>query len=447
MLTGNELADVSHGQSKATREWLARCSASVPRGVAVANPIFADEAKGAVVKDMDGNIYLDCFAGVGVLNGGHCPQPVVEAIQEQAGKYLHTFFHQVPHRPYVELSEKLCGLAPGSDKKKAAFFNSGSEAVENAIKIARIATCRASLITFTCAYHGRTMLTASLTAKIKPYKIGFGESAPGVHRAASAYCYRCPWQSTYPGCGMHCLEQFKGFFKGEVNPADVAAMIIEPVQGEGGIVVPPKEWLPGLKVICAEHGILFVADEVQTGFFRTGKPFAVEHSGVVPDLMSCAKSIAAGLPLSAVVGRAEVMDAPDPGQLGGTFSGNPVACAAGVAALDYYQAQDLGAQARRINHVVLGRLGALQEKLPRIGDVRALGAMIGVEFVKDPRTKEPDPEAVKRIIKECFDRGLIVLAAGLFDNVIRLLMPLVITDEQLEQAMTIFEESITKTLA
>jgi len=446
MLTGNELAEVSHGRSDATREWLAKAAEYVPKGVAVVNEVFVAEAKGAVVRTLDGNTYLDCFAGVGVLNGGHCPQPVVEAIQAQAGLYLHTFFHQVPHRPYVELSEKLSKLAPGDFRKKAAFFNSGSEAVENTVKIARIATRRAAVICFTSAYHGRTQLTASLTHKVKPYKAGFGPTAPGTHRAATAYCYRCPWQSTYPGCGMHCLEQFKTFFKGEVDPGEVAAMVIEPVHGEGGMVVPPREFLPGLQAICREHGIMFVADEVQTGFYRTGKPFAVSHSGVAPDLIACAKSIAAGLPLSAVVGRAEVMDAPAPGQLGGTFSGNPVACAAGVAALDFYRAQDFAARAMRIGQYVMGRLEALQARLPGIGDLRALGAMIGVEFVKDPRTKEPDPDSVKRITRECFDRGLIVLAAGTFDNVIRLLMPLVITDAQMAQAMDIFEASCVKVL-
>jgi 4-aminobutyrate aminotransferase/(S)-3-amino-2-methylpropionate transaminase len=447
MLTGKELANVSHPRGEATKEWLDKAREYVPRGVAIVNEMFVSEAKGAVLRDLDGNTYLDCYAGVGVLNGGHCPQPVVEAIQAQAGKYLHTFFHQAPHQPYVALSEKLSKLAPGDFPKKAAFFNSGSECVENAVKIARLATNRAAVICFGNGYHGRTYLTASLTAKVKPYKAGFGQFAPGVHRAPTAYCYRCPWHSTYPGCGMHCLEQFKGFFKGEVAPGDVAAMVIEPVHGEGGIVVPPKEFLPGLQSICAEHGICFVADEVQTGFYRSGFPFAVSASGVAPDLIACAKSIGAGLPLSAVVGKKEVMDAPAPGALGGTFSGNPVACAGGVAALDFYEQQDLGGRARRINTYVMGRLRAMQGRLPKIGDVRGLGAMIGVEFVKDPATKEPYPEAVHAITQECYKRGLIILEAGIFDNVIRLLMPLVITEEQMTQAMDIFESVCVKTLA
>lgn len=446
MLNGNELANVFRPAGSVTREWHAKAAEFIPRGVSIVNEVFVAEAKGAVVKDLDGNIYIDFFAGVGVLNAGHCPQPVVDAIKHQADQYLHTFFHQVPHRPYVELSEKLSNLAPGTFKKKAAFFNSGSEAVENAVKIARLATKRTGVVSFTSSFHGRTQLTSSLTHKVKPYKFGCGPFAPGVYRAASAYCYRCPWQSTYPGCGMHCLEQFKPFFKGELDPSEVAAMIIEPVQGEGGIIVQPRAFLAGLKAMCEEHGILFIADEVQSGFYRTGKPFAIEHSEVAPDLMCCAKSIAAGMPLSAVVGRAEVMDGPERGQLGGTFSGNPLACAAGIATLDFYQTQDLGNRAMAISEYVLGRLRAMQEKHPGIGDIRALGAMIGIEFVQDPVGKAPDSESVKRITRECFNHGLIVLGAGIFDNVIRLLMPLVITDAQLAQAMDILEASCASVL-
>jgi 4-aminobutyrate aminotransferase/(S)-3-amino-2-methylpropionate transaminase len=447
MLTGNELVDVTHPQSSTTREWLVKAADYVPRGVSIVNEVFASEAKGAVVKDLDGNVYIDFFAGVGVLNAGHRPQPVVDAIKDQADHFLHTFFHQMPHRPYVELGEKLVNLAPGTFPKKAAFFNSGSEVVENAVKIARLATKRSGVISFGCAFHGRTLLTTTLTCKVKPYKLGCGPLAPGVFRAPSAYCYRCPWHSKYPGCGMHCLEQFDTFFKGELDASEVAAMIIEPVQGEGGIIVPPKEFLPGLKAICEANGIVFIADEIQSGFYRTGKPFAVNHSGVAPDLMCCAKSIAAGLPLGAVVGKAEIMDGPSRGQLGGTFSGNPVACAAGVATLDFYVSQDLGAKAVRINAYVMGRLEAMQARHPGIGDVRALGAMIGIEFVKDPITKEPDSDSVKKITRECFNRGLIVLAAGIHDNVIRLLMPLVITDAQLAQGMDIFADCCSKVLA
>ncbi|HWQ10866.1 MAG TPA: 4-aminobutyrate--2-oxoglutarate transaminase [Holophaga sp.] len=441
MLTGQELAEVKNERSQATKEWIAKAKEYVPRGVSIVNEVIAEEAKGAVIRDIDGNTYLDFYAGVGVINGGHCPKEVVDAIQAQAGKFLHTFFHQFPHRPYIELSEKLSQLAPGSGPKKAAFFNSGSEAVENVVKIARRYTGRTPIIAFDGSFHGRTLLTMSLTSKVKPYRYKCGPFAPEVYKLGSAYCYRCPWNSSHPGCGMHCLEQFKPFFKSEVDAGEVAAMIIEPVQGEGGFVVQPKEFLQGLKAICQEHGIVFAVDEVQSGFYRTGTPFAVSQAGVEPDLMSCAKSIAAGMPLGAVVGKAEIMDGPDSGQLGGTYSGNPVACAAANAALDYYRTQDLGARARWIHDVVMRKLHDMQERYPAIGDVRGLGAMIGIEFVKDRSTKEPDRASVDRITAECFKRGLIVLSAGTFGNVIRMLMPLVITPEQLDQALAIFDAS------
>ena len=446
MLTGMELSNVSHRLGGSSEALLAMGERYLPRGAASVNPLVIREAKGALIEDLEGNIYIDFYAGIGVLNAGHCPRPVVEAIKAQAELFLHTYFQQVPYRSYIELGKKLSDLAPGTFDKKAAFFNSGAEAVENAVKIARLSTRRTEVISFGCSFHGRTNLASSLTCKVRPYKFGCGPFAPGVHRVASAYCYRCPWNAAYPGCGLHCLEQFKTFFQGEVDPSEVAAMIIEPVHGEGGIIVPPKEFLPGLRAICQEHGIVFIADEIQTGFYRTGKPFAVEHFDIAPDLMTCAKSIAAGMPLSAVVGKADVMDGPDRGQIGGTFCGNPLACAAALATLDFYQDQDLGARAQRINQYVCGRLQTLRERHPRIGDVRALGAMFGVEFVKDPASREPDPAAVKAICRECFNHGLIVIPAGIFDNVIRLLMPLVITDDQLAQAMDIFESACAKVL-
>jgi len=441
MLTGKELAEVSYEQGAQTRELLAEVKENLSRGLSIGNEIFAAEAKGAVIKDLDGNTYIDFYAGVGVLNAGHCPEPVVEAIKDQTDKYLHTFFHQVMHAPYVEFSKKLVELAPIKGSKKAALFNSGAEAVENAVKTARFYTKRPAVICFESAFHGRTLLTMTLTSKVKPYKYGFGPFAPEVYKVPSAYCYRCPWNAKYPGCGMHCLEQFDQFFKAELDASEVAAIIIEPVQGEGGFIVPPKEFLPGLKEICERNGIIFIADEIQTGFGRTGKTFAVENYGVEPDVITCAKSMAAGMPVSAVIGRGEIMDAPDPGQLGGTYCGNPVACAAGIATLDYLKKANLNERANQINKYTLGRLGMMQDKYPAIGDVRALGAMIALEFVKDRETKEPDKDAVGKIVKECFKRGLIIISAGVLGNVIRMLMPLVITDEQLAQALDILEES------
>jgi 4-aminobutyrate aminotransferase/(S)-3-amino-2-methylpropionate transaminase len=316
------------------------------------------------------------------------------------------------------------------------FVNSGAEAVENAAKIARAYTKKPGLIAFEAGFHGRTLLTMTLTSKVKPYKFGFGPFAPEVYKIPSAYCYRCVYNCTYPQCEMYCVEQCKRFFVSEVDPANIAAMIIEPVQGEGGFVVPPPEFLPGLKRICEENGIVFVADEIQSGFARTGKMFAVENYGVEPDLIVMAKSIASGIPLSAVVGKAEIMDGPEPAHIGGTYGGNPVACAAGLATIEYIENQKLTERAATIGQIAVDRLKEMQEEYPQIGDIRSLGAMIGIEFVEDRATKEPAKQDAGSIIKECFNRGLLVLGAGIFGNVIRMLMPLVTTDEQLNQAMS-----------
>jgi 4-aminobutyrate aminotransferase/(S)-3-amino-2-methylpropionate transaminase len=442
MVNGNELPGKVAPQGPKTRELLEKRDRYVARGVASVAPIFIENGKGAVVEDIDGNTYLDLYGGIGVVNAGHCPEPVVEAIRQQSEKLLHSCFMVAMYESYVALAEKLASMAPGEGPKKAMFINSGAEAVENAVKIAKAHTKRPGVIAFEAGYHGRTLLTMTLTSKVKPYKHEFGPFAPEVYKVPSAYCYRCVFRSTYPQCGMHCLEHLERFFVTESDPSNIAAMIIEPVQGEGGFIVPPPEFLPGLKEICERHGIVFIADEVQTGFGRTGAMFAVERYGVDPDLMTVAKSIAAGLPLAGVVGKAEIMDAPTPGRLGGTFGGNPVACAAGLATLGALEAGDVSARAEHIGQVITRKMRQLQEVHPGIGDVRSLGAMIGVEFVKSRETKEPDKEAVTSLIAECRRRGLLVLGAGIYGNVLRFLPPLVITDAQLEEAMSILEQSM-----
>jgi 4-aminobutyrate aminotransferase/(S)-3-amino-2-methylpropionate transaminase len=399
-----------------------------------------ERAKGAVVLDLDGNRYLDLYAGIGVLNAGHCREAVVEAIGEQAKRLIHSCFMVAMYEPYVALAEKLVSLAPGDGPKKAMFVNSGAEAVENAVKIARAHTGKSGVLAFEAGYHGRTLLTMTLTSKVKPYKHQFGPFAPEVYKVPSAYCYRCVFRSTYPTCGMHCLEHIERFFVSEADPSSIAAMVIEPVQGEGGFVVPPPEFLPGLKSICEANDILFVADEIQTGFGRTGAMFAVERFGVVPDLMAVAKSIAAGLPLAGVVGDAEIMDAPTPGRLGGTFGGNPVACAAALATLDAIEADALCERAEKIGAAFTRKMKELQERLPGIGDVRSLGAMVAVELVKDRKTKAPDKDAVAAIVSEGRRRGLLLLGAGIYGNVLRFLPPLVITDAQIEEALSILDE-------
>jgi len=446
MLKGTELTSIGAKQGAATKELLAKKQQYISSGISNLAPIFIESAKGAVVRDLDGNVYLDCYGGIGVINGGHCPDVVIDAIKAQSEKLLHSCFSVSMYDSYVNLAEKLVNLIPGDDPQKAMFVNSGAEAVENAIKVAKAHTKKPGIIAFGGGYHGRTLLTLTLTSKVKPYKAGFGPFAPEVYKAPFAYCYRCPFQSTYPKCGLHCLEHFERFFISEVDSLNIAAMIIEPVQGEGGFVVPPKEFLPGLKSICEKHGIVFIADEIQSGFARTGKMFAIEHFGVIPDLMTLAKSIASGLPLSAVVGQAEIMDAPEPGRLGTTYGGNPVACAAALAALDYIETADLCRKAVQLGEKITHKMELLKQRYAQLGDIRSLGAMVAVEFVKDPQTKTPDKDAVSAIIGACFRRGLLVIGAGLFGNVIRFLPPLVMTDEQIEQAMEIFSEAVAEVL-
>jgi 4-aminobutyrate aminotransferase/(S)-3-amino-2-methylpropionate transaminase len=427
-----------------TENLIQRKNNAVARGIANSTGVFVEKASGAVITDVEGREFLDFYAGVGVLNVGHCPEPVVKAIQKQAEQLLHSFFAIAMYEPYVELAEKMNSLMPGGSLKKTMFANSGAEAVENAVKIARHATKRTGIISFEGAFHGRTFMTMSLTSKVKPYKYGFGPFAPETYKVPSAYCYRCHYRSTYPGCGMHCLENFERFFTAEIDAEHIAAMIIEPVQGEGGFIVPPPEFLPGLKAICESKGILFIADEVQTGFGRTGKMFAIENWGVEPDIMTTAKSIAAGMPLSAITGKAEYMDAPDAGNIGGTYGGNPLACAAGLETIKFIEDNNLCSRAAQIGSTTMKRLKALQERCTVVGDVRGVGAMIGIELVKDRQTKEPAKEITSKVVKYCLEQGVMLISAGIFSNVIRLLIPLVVTDEQLDRGLTVLEQSILK---
>lgn len=427
-----------------TEKLILRKNNAVAKGIANSTGVFVEKASGAVITDVDGKEYLDFYAGVGVLNVGHCPEPVVKAIQKQADKLLHSFFAIGMYEPYVELAEKMNSLMPGSSPKKTMFANSGAEAVENAVKIARHATKRTGIISFEGAFHGRTFMTMSLTSKVKPYKYGFGPFAPETYKVPSAYCYRCHYRSTYPGCGMHCLENFERFFTAEIDAEHIAAMIIEPIQGEGGFIVPPPEFLPGLKTICESKGILLIADEVQTGFGRTGKMFAIENWGVEPDIMTTAKSIAAGMPLSAVTGKAQYMDAPDAGNIGGTYGGNPLACVAGIETIKFIEEQKLCDRATEVGRITMARLEALQERCTIIGDLRGIGSMIGIELVKDRQTKEPGKELTAKVVKYCLEQGVMLISAGIFSNVVRLLIPMVVTDEQLDRGLTILEQSILR---
>jgi len=414
----------------------------VPRGASNATPIFAQRGSGAILEDVDGNSYLDFAGGIGVLNVGYSHPDVVAAVQEQAERYFHPCFAVLQYAPYIDLAEKISGMLPGDYPKKTLFLNSGAEAVENAVKIARAYTRKPAIIAFENAFHGRTLLTMSLTAKVNPYKYNFGPFAPEIYRLPYPYCYRCPFGRQYGSCGMQCLAYIEEAMATHIAPEDVAAMIVETVIGEGGFIVPPPEFIPGLKRICEKYGILYIADEIQSGYGRTGKMFAYEHYGIEPDLVTMAKSIAAGLPLSAVAGKAEIMDTPIVGGLGGTYSGNPVACAAGLAVLDVLAKEDLVVRAASFGKYAMERFTAMQAKYPVVGDSRGLGAMVAIELVKDRDTKEPAPEATKELMHYCYEHGLILVKAGMHDNIVRLLVPLVTTDEQMAAGLDIIEAAL-----
>lgn len=414
----------------------------VARGVGNTGKFFVEKAKGALLTDVDGNVFIDFACGIGVTNVGHCADEVVTAVKAQVEKYIHPCFHVSMYEPYVSLAEKLTQIAPGEGSKKAMFANSGAEAVENAVKISRKHTGKTGVISLECGFHGRTFMAMTLTSKVKPYKYGFGPFAPDVYKIPSAYCYRCFFGLQYPVCRLRCLEQIERFFTAECPGDKIAAVIAEPVQGEGGFIVPPPEFLPGLQSICKDNNIMFIADEVQTGFGRTGRMFASEHYDLQPDLVTMSKAIAGGFPISAVVGRAEVMDAPNPGEIGGTYGGNPVSCVAALAVIEKIEREQLCERANVIGVQITQRLKGLQEKYDVIGDVRGLGAMAAVELVKDRQTKEPNKEITAQLVAECYKRGLVVLSAGIFSNVLRFLPPLVITDGQLNEALDILEEAL-----
>jgi 4-aminobutyrate aminotransferase / (S)-3-amino-2-methylpropionate transaminase / 5-aminovalerate transaminase len=427
---------------KTNESLVAERNKHIPQGPFNTHPIFASKAKGAVITDVEGREYIDFAGGIGVANAGHCDDEVVKAIQDQAAKYIHTCFHVVMYEPYVELAKKLNEITPGSFPKKTMFANSGAEAVENAIKIARHATGRPAIIAFEDAFHGRTLLAMSLTSKMKPYKSGFGPYAPEIYRMPYAYCYRCAFGLEYPSCELHCAYYLKEFFNIYISSEQVGALIVEPVLGEGGFVVPPKEYFKVLQKICQDNGILFIADEVQTGFGRTGKMFAVEHFEIAPDILVMAKSIAGGLPLSAITGKTEIMDHPQVGGLGGTYSGNPLACRAGLAVLEQFEKKKLLAKGEVIGKKVMKRFKEFEEKYPVVGDVRGLGAMVGMELVVDRRTKEPATALTKQLVTKCREKGLLMISAGTHSNIIRPLMPLVITEEQLERGLKIIGEAL-----
>ena len=412
----------------------------IPRGITTAHPLVADRAQGAELWDVAGNRYVDFAGGIGVMNVGHGHPRVMEAVRAQLDRVTHTSFQVVMYESYLRLAERLCAIAPGEGPKKAIFFSTGAEAVENAVKIARAHTGRPGVISFNGGFHGRTLLALSLTGSVVPYKQNFGPYATEIYQTPFPYEYR-GWSSE------HALAALNDLFESSVSPQRVAAVVIEPILGEGGFVPAPEAFLRGLRELTERHGILLIVDEIQTGFGRTGRFFAIEHSGVAPDLMTVAKSLAAGFPLSGVVGRAEVMDAPTPGGLGGTYGGNPVACAAGLAVLDVMRDEKLPERAARIGSVVEERMRSWASDHELVGDVRVMGAMAGMELVRDRKTKTPADTETAQLLVLAREKGLILLRAGIHHNVIRTLMPLTIPDELLEEGLDIIGSALAEVAA
>jgi len=423
-----------------SKEILARKEQVVADPLSVFLPVVIAEGRGATITDVDGNTFIDFTGGVGCLNVGHSHPRVVEAAQEQLAKFSHTDFTIVPYELYVTLAERLIAASPFRSPAKAAFFNAGTEAVENAIKFARSHTGRPAVIGFEGGFHGRTLLSLSLTSKTHPYKAGLGPFAPEV--------YRVPFPNDYRGpSAEEALAALERALVTQVAAETVAAIVIEPVQGEGGFVVAPQAFLEGVRRLCDEHGIVMVVDEVQTGFGRTGKLFAIEHYDIEPDLITVAKSIAAGLPLSGVLGKAEIMDAPGDSAIGGTYVGNPVAQAAALAVLDVFEDEGVCDHAVVLGETIRARMESWQGRWPRIGDVRGLGAMLAIELVTDPATKEPDADAATAVVEAAAERGLLLLKSGIYSNCIRVLTPLVLTDAELDEALGVWEEALDSVLS
>ncbi len=422
-----------------SQQLLERKARAVANAKTIALPVVVATARGATITDVDGNVLIDFTGGVGCLNVGHAHPKVVEAVQDQAARFLHTDFTVVPYENYISLAERLLERAPFTGPAKAAFFNAGTEAVENAVKLARLYTRRPAVIAFDGAFHGRTLLSMTLTSKPHPYKAGMGPFAPEVYRAPYPQDYRGPdWETA--------LEELKALFVTQVAAEQVAAILIEPVLGEGGFIPAPRPYMSALRDLCDEHGIVLIVDEVQSGYARTGKLFAIEHHGIEPDLITVAKSIASGLPLSGVLGKAEIVDAAHDGAIGGTYVGNPVALAAAHAVLDVIDEENLCDRATAIGDVIRARMLAWQERFPAVGDVRGLGAMLAIELVRDRATKEPAPDLAAAVVEAALERGLLLLKAGVHGNCIRVLCPLVIGDAELDEALDVWEDALAAVL-
>ena len=419
-----------------------RRAKAVPRGLSHGTPIYVAKAEDAWLEDVDGNRYIDFAGGIGCANAGHRQEAVIDAVRAQLDKFLHTCVQVTPYEGYIRLAERMNQVTPGKFPKKTLFVNSGAEAVENAVKIARAYTKRAAIIAFEDAFHGRTMMTLALTSKTHPYKEGFAPFPSEVYRVPFAYCYRCSYNLKYPSCDLYCARHLEDTFKRVVANEEVAAVIAEPVLGEGGFVAPPTDYFKVLIDLCHKHGVLFIADEIQSGFGRTGALFASERYGIEPDILVTAKSLGGGLPLAAVTGRAEIMDAPAVGGLGGTFAGNPLSCAAALAVLELFENTNLLTRANELGDRFQRRAHEWQRRWPIIGDVRGLGGMQAIELVKSRESKTPAADETKQITQYCYEHGLITITAGTYSNVIRILVPLVATNEQIDEGLDVLESAL-----
>ncbi len=411
--------------------------AAIPRGVSNSLAVYADRAQNAELWDVEGKRYIDFASGIAVLNTGHIHPAVKQAVAAQLERFTHTCFQVTPYESYVLLAERLNALMPGPTAKKTIFLSTGAEAVENAIKIARFHTKRSAVIAFTGGFHGRTLACISLTGKVLPYKAGFGPMLPEV--------YHLPFPMAYHGVTPeHAFAALESLFKATVDPARVAAIIIEPVQGEGGFYIASPDFLRKLRALCDQHGIVLIVDEIQSGFARTGRTFAHEYAGIEADLVTVAKSLAGGIPISAVVGKAEIMDAPGPGGLGGTYAGSPLGCAAGLAVLDLIEREQLNTRAEKLGALMTARLKALQARFACIGDVRGIGMMIAMELVKNRKADAPDADLTKALVQAAGRRGLLILSCGVYSNVIRFLAPLTISEALLNEGLDLLEQSLVE---
>jgi len=418
---------------------LARSKNATPRGVATATSIFADRAENAEIWDVEGRRYIDFAGGIAVLNTGHRHPAIMERVQQQLQRFTHTAYQVVPYEPYVELAERLNQLAPGPTPKKTLLLTTGAEAVENAVKIARSHTGRPAIIAFSGSFHGRTLLTMGLTGKVSPYKQGFGPFPAEI--------FHIPFPMAYHGVSEEdSLKALQSVFKSDVEPGQVAAIIIEPVQGEGGFYIASPRFLQKLRAICDDHGIMLIVDEIQTGFARTGKTFAIEHADIEPDMITIAKSLAGGFPLSGVIGKADIMDAPAPGGLGGTYGGNPVACAAALGVLDVIEEEGLNARAQMLGKTIAHRLTSISTRsdVPPIGEVRNLGGMIAFELMAGDNSNQPDADMAKALCATALNNGLILLSCGIFGNTIRILVPLTASDEIIKEGLDLLETSLVQ---